>query len=144
MNVLPLGSYDMIICMDWLEKYKVIFNFFDKTFTYVDEDQIFRKVEGVIKPVSLRKIFSMQFKRFRRKACKMYAVRVIDLIPSEGQTQVKDHPILSKFRVVFLEEISELPPQREIDFFIETVLRYAPVSKKPYCMSIPELTELKI
>ena len=50
LNVLPLGSYDMIIGMDWLAKYKVILNFFDKTFAYVVEDLIVRKVEGVIKP----------------------------------------------------------------------------------------------
>ena len=42
--------YDMIIEMDWLAKHKVIMDFFDKTFTYVVEDLIVRKVEGVIKP----------------------------------------------------------------------------------------------
>ena len=42
LNVLPLGSYDMIISMDWLSKYKVIFNCFDKTFTYVVEDLVIR------------------------------------------------------------------------------------------------------
>ena len=26
LNVFPLGSYDMIIGMDWLEKYKVVLN----------------------------------------------------------------------------------------------------------------------
>ena len=55
LNVFPLGSYDMIIGMDWLANYKVILNCFDKTFTYVDEDQIVRKVKGVLKPISLDK-----------------------------------------------------------------------------------------
>ena len=54
LNFFPLGSYDMIIGMDWLEKYKVILNCFDKTFTYVAEDKIFRKVNGFSTPVSLR------------------------------------------------------------------------------------------
>ena len=62
LNVLPLGSYDMIIGMDWLTKHKVILNCFDKTFTYVVEDQIVRKMRGVIKHVSLRQISSMQLK----------------------------------------------------------------------------------
>ena len=35
LNVFPLGSYDMIIGMDCLEKYKVVLDCFDKTFTYV-------------------------------------------------------------------------------------------------------------
>ena len=86
MNVFPLWSSDMIIGMDWLAMYKVILNCFDKTFTYVDEDQIVRKVEGVFKPVSLRKIYAMQLKRCIRKGCKLYAVRVVDLHLNEGQT----------------------------------------------------------
>ena len=28
LNVLPLGSYDVLICMDWLEKHQVILNCF--------------------------------------------------------------------------------------------------------------------
>ena len=45
LNILPLGSYDMIIGMGWLESYLVILIFFYKTFTYVAKDQIFRKVK---------------------------------------------------------------------------------------------------
>ena len=59
MNIFPLGSYNMIIGMDWLERHKVILNCFDKNFTCVDEDQIVRKVRGVTKFISLRQISSM-------------------------------------------------------------------------------------
>ena len=62
LNVLPLGSYDMIIGLDFLEKYKVVLNCFDKTFTYVVEDQIVRKIEGIRKHVSLRQISAMQLR----------------------------------------------------------------------------------
>ena len=83
LNVLTLGSYDMIIGMYWLAKYKVILNCFDKSFTYVVEDQIVRKVESVIKPVSLRQISATQLKKCMRKGCKLYDVRIIDLILDE-------------------------------------------------------------
>ena len=33
LNVLPLGSYDVLIGMEWLEKHIVVLNFFEKTFT---------------------------------------------------------------------------------------------------------------
>ena len=68
MNVFPIGSYDPIIGMDWLENYKLILNCFDKTFTYVSGDQIIRKIEGAIKPVSVRKISSMQLKNVLERA----------------------------------------------------------------------------
>ena len=74
LNVLPLWSYDMIIGMDWLAKHKLILNCFDKTFTYVADDEIIRKIRGVFKLVSLRQISTMQLKRCMRKGCKLYAV----------------------------------------------------------------------
>ena len=63
LNILPLGSYDMIIGMDWLERNKVIFNCSSKTFTYIAEDQILRTVKGVPKPVSVRQISAMHMKK---------------------------------------------------------------------------------
>ena len=52
--------------------------------------------------------------------------------------------MLQKFRDVFPDEISGLPPKRGIDFTIELVLGAAPVSKTPYRMSTPEMLELKM
>jgi hypothetical protein len=43
MNILPLGSYDIIIGTDWLEKHKVILNFYEKSFLYKDENNTVRK-----------------------------------------------------------------------------------------------------
>jgi hypothetical protein len=45
---------------------------------------------------------------------------------------------------MFVDEIPELPPRREIDFFIDLLPGSTPISKAPYRMSLPELTELKI
>ena len=87
----------------------------------MDEDQILWKVEGVIKPVSLREISDMQLKKCMRKGCKLYVVWVIDLLLNECQTQVKYHPVLNEFIVEFPEEIPGIPPQREIYFSIEIV-----------------------
>ena len=37
LNILPLGSYDFLIGMEWLEKHKVVLNCFEKTFTCLNE-----------------------------------------------------------------------------------------------------------
>jgi hypothetical protein len=37
-NIVPLGSYDCIIGMDWLEKYHVVLDYYDKTITCLDEE----------------------------------------------------------------------------------------------------------
>jgi hypothetical protein len=44
---------------------------------------------------------------------------------------------------VFVDEIPELPPRREIDFSLDLLLGSTPISKEPYRMSFPEL-KLKI
>ena len=67
LNLLPLGSYDIIIGMNWLAKHKAILNCFDNVYTFLAEDKIVRKVRGVIKPVSLRQISTMQLKRVYEK-----------------------------------------------------------------------------
>ena len=38
LNALPLGSYDLLIGMDWLEQHRVVLNCFDKTFTCINSD----------------------------------------------------------------------------------------------------------
>ena len=37
-NILHLGSYDLLIGMDWVEEHKVLLNYFDKTFTCIDNN----------------------------------------------------------------------------------------------------------
>ena len=110
LNVLPLGSYDIIIGMNWLEKYKVVLNFFDKNFTCVVEDKIVRKVNGFRNPVSLRQKYALKLRKCLRKGCKLYVVNIFDLILNENPTSVRDHPVLSEFMDVFPEELPRLPP----------------------------------
>ena len=136
MNVFPLGSYDMIIGMGWLEKYKLVLNLFDKIFTYGDEDKIVKKVNVFSKHVSLRKISALQLGKCLRKGCNIYAVNIPDVVHNENPTFVRDHPVLSEFMDVFAEEIPGLPPPREIDFSIEIIPGFAPMSKVPYRISI--------
>jgi hypothetical protein len=52
--------------------------------------------------------------------------------------------VLHDFRDVFVDEILELPPWREIDFSIDLLPGSAPIYKAPYRMSLTELIELEI
>ncbi|XP_012458210.1 uncharacterized protein LOC105779005 [Gossypium raimondii] len=51
--------------------------------------------------------------------------------------------IVCEYPNVFLEELLELPPIREVEFGIELVLRTSPISITPYRMAPTELKELK-
>lgn len=52
-------------------------------------------------------------------------------------------PLVCEFLDVFLEDVTSLPPEREVGFSIDLVLGTASVSITLYCMSPVELRELK-
>jgi len=62
----------------------------------------------------------------------------------DNEPSLYDHPILREYKYVFLEEVSGLPPRRDIDFSIEFVPGAVPISRVPYRMSTPELVEIKL
>ena len=58
-NVLPLGSYDMLIGMDWLEQHRVVLNCFDKTFTCINNDGELINVKGIPRKTTIRQISAL-------------------------------------------------------------------------------------
>ena len=46
-NILHLGSYDLLIGMYWLEEKIFLLNCFDKTFTCIDDNRNNIKVKGI-------------------------------------------------------------------------------------------------
>ena len=51
LNILPLGSYDLLIGMDWLENKKALMNCWDKTLHCVDEEGKPFTLKGKPKPL---------------------------------------------------------------------------------------------
>jgi hypothetical protein len=46
---------------------------------------------------------------------------------------------LLDFLDVFLEDLPKMPPDREVEFVIDLLPGTAPISKRPYRMSVEEL-----
>ena len=59
LNVLPLGSYDILIVMDWLEVHRVKLDCYSKKFECIDEEGNPRVVRGVPKVIYVRHISAM-------------------------------------------------------------------------------------
>ena len=59
LNVLPLGSYDLLIVMDWLEQHKVVLNCYDKTFTCVNSNEQPVTVKGIPRKTVIRQISTL-------------------------------------------------------------------------------------
>jgi hypothetical protein len=47
LNIIPLGSYDCLISMDWLDKHHVVLDYCNKEFTCLDEEGNLRIFQGI-------------------------------------------------------------------------------------------------
>ncbi|KAJ9189421.1 hypothetical protein P3X46_000717, partial [Hevea brasiliensis] len=61
----------------------------------------------------------------------------------QAKPNLSDIPTVRDFPEVFPEELPGLPPEREVEFAIETLPGTAPISIAPYRMAPTELRELK-
>jgi len=54
LNILLLGSYDLIMGMDWSEKHNVILNCYENSLIYIDENNTVKMIQRIKKPISVR------------------------------------------------------------------------------------------
>jgi hypothetical protein len=114
-----------------------------KTLEGVNKEGRKMTLQGIQKLVSVKKIVSLQMKKYCRKGCSLYALQVLEYV-EDDKPNLKDHPILIEYKDVFLEEVPGLTSRRYIDFSIELTSGVVPAYRTPYKMSTPELVELKL
>jgi hypothetical protein len=142
LNILPLGSYDCLIGMDWLDQHHNLLDCHNKEFTCLDEEGKLRKVQGIPRAVTIREISALQLKKFYKKGCQIFTAH-IEETPKDKVPILEDYAVLEEFED-FFKELLGLPPKRDIDLSINLMPGVAPVSKTPYRMSTPELKELQM
>jgi len=60
-------------------------------------------------------------------------------LKESSEKGIVDLPIVQEFPEVFPNDITELPPEREVEFAIDLVPGTSPISIAPYRMSALEL-----
>ncbi|MCI19082.1 cellular nucleic acid-binding protein [Trifolium medium] len=61
----------------------------------------------------------------------------------ESGVKMEELPVVCEFPDVFPEAVSDVPPEREVEFTIDLVSGTSPISMALYRMSASELKELK-
>ncbi|GKE45201.1 putative reverse transcriptase domain-containing protein, partial [Tanacetum coccineum] len=121
-NLIPLGhgSFDVIVGMDWLSQHKAV---------------IVCHVKVVEIPVEDGRILRVHGER---------AVRITKALKSakEDEPKLNDISVVREFEDVFLEDLSGLPPQRQVEFRIDLVPGAMPIAKSPYRLAPSEMQEL--
>jgi hypothetical protein len=73
----------------------------------------------------------------RKGSCHQVTAHIEEIKPSEAIN------VVSEFSYVFPQELLGMPPKRKVEFAIELIPGTAPISKRVYRVSGPELVELK-
>jgi hypothetical protein len=141
-NVIPLGSYDCLIGMDWLDMHHAILDCYNKAFTCLDEKGNLRTVQGIPRVVTIREVSALQLKKCFRKGCQLFTTHMEEAT-KDKVPNIEDFVFLKKFEDVF-REIPRLPRKIDIDFSINIMLRTTPISKNPYRLSTLELKKLQM
>ncbi|GJZ45453.1 putative reverse transcriptase domain-containing protein [Tanacetum coccineum] len=121
-NLIPFGSgsFDVVIGMDWLSTHKVEIICHEKVVRIPLPDGKVLRVIGERPEEKMRHLRSAKTKEQNQ----------------EEIVVVRDYP------EVFSDDLSGMPPNREIEFHIELVLRAIPVAKSPYRLAPSEMEEL--
>jgi hypothetical protein len=113
LNILLLGSYDVLVGMKWLESHRAKVESYKKSFHCIDDEVNARTMQGTLRPISIRKNSAMQLKKNFIKGL-MFAATVIKSSMAK-EPQLKDYLIL-ECEDVCLEKLPTLPPRREVVF----------------------------
>ncbi|KAL0554271.1 hypothetical protein IC582_008188 [Cucumis melo] len=97
---------------------------------------------GMRKAVSRSLISVLKAEKLLRKGCKAFLAH--NVVVQREKLKPEDVPVVKEFLDVFPDDLSGLPPDREIEFTIELLPGTAPISQAPYRMAPSELKELKM
>ncbi|GJT80826.1 putative reverse transcriptase domain-containing protein [Tanacetum coccineum] len=148
-NLMPveLGSFDVIIGMDWLRRCHAVIVCDEKLvrIPYGNETLIFRGDESDNGRESRLTIISCsKAQEYMAKGCQIFLAQISakkEEDKSEGK-QLKDVPIVRDFPEVFPEDLPGLPPARPVEFQIDLIPGAAPVARAPYRLAPSEMKEL--
>ncbi|GKD53095.1 putative reverse transcriptase domain-containing protein [Tanacetum coccineum] len=142
-----LGSFDVIIGMDWLRRCHAVIVCDEKLvqIPYGNETLTFCGNESSNGRESRLTVISCsKAQEYMAKGCQVFLAQISakkEEDKSEGK-QIKDIPIVRDFPEVFPEDLPGLPPARPVEFQIDLILGAAPVAQAPYRLAPSEMKEL--
>ncbi|GJZ46608.1 putative reverse transcriptase domain-containing protein [Tanacetum coccineum] len=143
----PLGSFDAIIGMDWLTKHhgviicdeKIVRVPFGREMLIFQGNGNNQKKESRLNIISCTKA-----QEYLSKGCDVFLAHITtkEAEDKSEEKRLEDVPIVRDFPEVFPEDLSGIPPTRQVEFQIDLVPGAAPVARAPYRLAPSEMKEL--
>ncbi|KAK1427827.1 hypothetical protein QVD17_16523 [Tagetes erecta] len=137
---MQLGSFDVIIGMDWLSKCHAEVVCFEKYIRIPLPSGEVLNVYGEKPSKGLKLMSCVKAQKYLRKK---YVAFLAHIVKSEEKPKkIEDIPVIRDFPEVFPEDLTGLPPVRQVEFRIDLVPGATPVAKSPYRLAPSEMQEL--
>ncbi|GKC45099.1 putative reverse transcriptase domain-containing protein [Tanacetum coccineum] len=142
-----MGSFDVIIGMDWLAKYHAVIVCDEKLVRvpFGDEILIFHGDGSNNGHESRLNIISCtKTQKYLLKGCPIFLAHVTTKKAEDKSKEKRpdDVPIVQDFLKVFPEDLPGIPPTRQVEFQIDLIPGAAPVARAPYRLAPSEMKEL--
>ncbi|GJT17507.1 putative reverse transcriptase domain-containing protein [Tanacetum coccineum] len=142
-----LGSFDVIIGMDWLVKYhaviicdeKIVHIPFGNEILIIHGDGSNNGHESRLNIISCTKT-----RKYLLKGCQVFLAHITTKKAEDKseEKRLEDVPIVRDFLEVFPEDLLGIPLTRQVEFQIDLVPGAAPVARAPYRLAPSEMKEL--
>ncbi|GJX90609.1 putative reverse transcriptase domain-containing protein [Tanacetum coccineum] len=148
-NLMPieLGSFDAIIGMDWLAKYQAVIVCAEKIvrIPWGNETLIIHgdgSYQGNV--IRLNIISCTKTQKYMEKGLPIFLAHVTakEVEDKSEKKRLEYVPIVEDFPEIFPEDLSGLPPTRQVEFQIDLVPGAALVARAPYRLAPSEMKEL--
>ncbi|GJV58889.1 putative reverse transcriptase domain-containing protein, partial [Tanacetum coccineum] len=137
--VIELGSFDIIIGMDWLSRHDAAILCGEKKVRIPLEGKTL-VIEGDRNNSRLKIVSCIKAQKYIDKGCELFLAQVTE--QESKEKRLEDVPVIRDFYEVFPDELPGLLPPREVEFCIDLILGAAPVARAPYRLAPYEMKEL--
>ncbi|GJW72988.1 putative reverse transcriptase domain-containing protein [Tanacetum coccineum] len=136
---IKLGSFDVVIGMDWLSKYhaRIIC---DEKVVHIPIDGETLIIRGDQSKTRLSLISCIKTERYISRGYQVFVAQVME--KKSDEKRLEDIPVVREFLEVFPEDLPGLPPVRQVEFQINLMPGAAPIARAPYRLAPSEMQEL--
>ncbi|GJV29098.1 putative reverse transcriptase domain-containing protein [Tanacetum coccineum] len=136
---IELGTFDVIIGMDWLVALDAVI-VCGKKEVHIPVKNRTLVVKGDSHSSRLKVISCIKARKYIERGCHLFLAHVTEKEKSEKR--LEDVPVIRDFPEVFPDDLPGLPPPRQVEFKIDLVPGAAPVARAPYRLAPSEMKEL--
>ncbi|GKC27155.1 putative reverse transcriptase domain-containing protein [Tanacetum coccineum] len=145
--LIELGSFDIIIGMDWLSKCHAVIDCAEKIVRIPWGNEtllIYGDGSNQGNETRLNIISCTKTQKYLLKGHHVFLAHVTtkETEDKSGEKRLEDVPTVRNFLEVFPKELSGLPPTRQVEFKIDLMPGAAPIARAPYRLAPSEMKEL--